>query len=81
MRIPDQSKLLRSLGPIGICIFAEAIYAQFSGPKALQPPEGQVLITHLNGKGKQIYTCRKVVDAYAFKLKAPDAKLYAQDAN
>jgi hypothetical protein len=48
-------------------------------PKTLLPPQGEVLILHLSGKGKQIYTCQSAGGVYAWKLKAPDAKLFRQN--
>jgi hypothetical protein len=54
------------------------LLAESSGPKALLPPAGQVLILHLNGKGKQIYSCQGAGGVYAWKLKAPDAKLFSE---
>jgi hypothetical protein len=55
------------------------LLAESSVPKALLPPQGQVLILHLEGKGKQIYTCQSAGGVYAWKLKAPDAKLFRQN--
>jgi hypothetical protein len=52
------------------------LLAESSVPKVLLPPQGEALILHLNGKGKQIYTCQSAGGVYAWKLKAPDAKLF-----
>lgn len=45
-------------------------------PKALQPPKDQTLFLHLKGKGEQIYVCQNASGVYAWKLKAPAAKLF-----
>jgi hypothetical protein len=50
-----------------------------TAPKELQPPSDQTLLLHLTGKGKQIYVCQNNADTYAWKLKAPDAKLFTED--
>ena len=36
------------------------------------------MILHLQGKGNQIYVCQSATGAYAWKLKAPDAKLFGE---
>jgi len=46
-------------------------------PKALQPPEGQVLLLHLQGKGKQMYVCQTANGVSTWKFKAPEATLYS----
>ena len=50
-------------------------------PKELQPPAGQPLLIQLHGEGKQIYVCQRAGSLYAWKLKAPDAKLTDQNGN
>jgi uncharacterized protein DUF3455 len=65
----------------GIFLLAEAVWAKPGvklpkAPKALRPPKGEVLILHLQGKGKQIYVCQNAEGGYAWKLKAPDATLF-----
>ncbi len=45
-------------------------------PKELRPPDKVILLRHLIGKGQQIYTCQNTAGTYAWKLKAPDAKLF-----
>ena len=48
-------------------------------PSALNVPEGQTLLLSFQGKGSQIYTCQGTAGAYAWKLKAPEAKLFDKD--
>jgi hypothetical protein len=44
---------------------------------ALQPPAGSALTLRLHAEGAQIYTCKAGAGAaYAWVLKAPDARLY-----
>jgi hypothetical protein len=62
---------------------AATAWAQFApdppqAPKALRPPKGQTLILHLHGKGNQIYVCQGAAGVYAWKFKAPDAKLFGE---
>lgn len=45
-------------------------------PTALRTPPEQALLLQLTGKGSQIYTCQSEGGVYAWKLKAPEAKLY-----
>lgn len=64
-------------------LFAGTAQAQFAPnapktPKVLQPPKGQALLLHLHGQGNQIYACQSAAGAYAWKLKAPDAKLFGE---
>lgn len=64
---------------IAALVFAQLASPEPVGPKALRPPEGQVLLVKLQGKGSQIYVCQSAAegDTPAWKLKAPDAKLYS----
>jgi hypothetical protein len=72
---------MRRLLNVSIALLvAGAAPAQFAPtppkvPKTLRPPKEQVLIFHLHGKGDQIYVCQDTGGAYAWKLKAPEAKL------
>jgi hypothetical protein len=50
-------------------------------PVALQPPKEQVLRLHLIGKGKQIYICQTAGGQGAWKLKAPNAKLFSESGD
>ncbi len=61
-----------------VLLSAGVLVAEPRVPKMLVPPQGQVLILHLEGKGKQIYTCQSAGGVYMWKLKAPDAKLFRQ---
>jgi hypothetical protein len=46
-------------------------------PEALRPPKSQVLLMHLQGKGRQIYVCQAAKDGPpVWKFKAPEADLY-----
>jgi hypothetical protein len=57
-------------------LLALTIQAQVNAPEALAPPKGQTLLLHLRAKGKQIYVCQTSDGGPAWKLKAPEAKLY-----
>jgi Protein of unknown function (DUF3455) len=59
-----------------VLLSAGVLVAESRVPTMLVPPQGQVLILHLEGKGKQIYSCQSARGVYAWKLKAPDAKLF-----
>lgn len=66
-------------------IFTSALHAQVAnspsvGAKALRPPRRQALLLKLQGKGSQIYACQNSADGAppAWKLKAPDAKLFSE---
>ncbi len=66
---------------IGCILAAQVMRGQIASdspaaPEALRPPAGQVLLLHLAGKGKQIYTCQSAGGGFAWKLKAPDAQLF-----
>jgi hypothetical protein len=61
-----------------VLLSAGVLLAESRVPKTLLPPQGEVLILHLNGKGKQIYTCQSAGGTHAWKLKAPDAKLFSE---
>jgi hypothetical protein len=71
----QQTKLVLSL--IAVLLLTQSISAQ-TAPIALQPPKDQVLLLHLKGKGNQIYVCQSSSGVTAWKLKAPDAKLYGE---
>jgi len=45
-------------------------------PAQLKAPDGAKLILHAQGKGDQIYTCKKQDAGYEWTLKAPEALLY-----
>jgi hypothetical protein len=47
------------------------------GPSAnIHPPMGEKLLFKAHARGRQIYTCMSQEGGYAWKLKAPDAKLF-----
>jgi hypothetical protein len=52
--------------------------AKPNAPSEIRPPKGQSLLLHLNGKGDQIYTCQSTAGVFGWKLKAPDAQLFAE---
>ena len=80
MQLVNQSSVARWV-LLAICmLFGRAISAQFAVPvpdvpKALQAPSGEVVVS-LEGKGSQIYVCQNAGGAYAWKFKAPEAKLF-----
>lgn len=81
MRCVNQSSIWRPFLLTAGVLVTEAVCAQFAvptpkAPKALQPPPNQAVILSLDGKGSQIYVCQNTGDSYAWKLKAPDAKLF-----
>lgn len=47
-------------------------------PESLRPPANQKLLFHFHGSGDQVYVCKASEGAYAWTLKAPDAKLLDQ---
>lgn len=65
--------LTRLLMPAGTFVLATSAFAQLV-PESLQAPKDEIIWMQLIGKGKQIYVCQ----SSAWKLKAPDAKLYAK---
>src|ERR1700722_5302980 len=79
MKSPQRSSLIAAM------LVAGALHAQVGSnrpdaPKTLQPPQEQVLLLHLQGKGNQIYVCETSADgAPAWKFKAPEAKLYGEN--
>jgi hypothetical protein len=81
MQASAPRRILQSILFGALLLIAEAIWAQLApgtppkAPKELQPPTGEVLLLHLKGKGNQIYVCQNAAGSYAWKLKAPDAKL------
>lgn len=44
-------------------------------PDLTLPPETAQLVTILEGRGAQVYTCTAQAESYAWTLKAPDAQL------
>jgi hypothetical protein len=83
MRMTGQKILQRCVLLSSVLVFAGAAWTQFAPkppkvPKAIQPPKDQALILHLHGKGSQIYACQSAAGAYAWKFKAPDAKLFGE---
>jgi hypothetical protein len=83
MRVATQNIVLRYVLLSSSILFAGSVRGQSApnlpkAPKILQPPKDQALILQLNGKGDQIYVCKKAGGAYTWKFKAPDAKLFGE---
>lgn len=58
---------------------AGQVVAPVAVPNTLRAPDGQKLIFHAHGAGDQIYTCHADGASYAWKLKAPEARLFNAD--
>jgi Protein of unknown function (DUF3455) len=56
-------------------LFPLSLSAQ-QGPPDIQPPAGERLLFQVHAKGDQVYTCKGDGAQFAWKLKAPDAKLF-----
>jgi hypothetical protein len=63
-----------SIAAIALPLFSAALAAQ-QGASIDLPSESQMVL-QAKGAGVQIYTCTNVHDAFAWTLKAPDARLY-----
>jgi hypothetical protein len=63
---------------IGGALFAAATNAD-QLPAELRPPANQQLFLQVHAEGDQIYACTADQGNFAWKLKAPDARLYTMD--
>ena len=64
---------------VKMALFVMAAIAFTSAHASTEDNPGAAVM--LQGKGAQIYACTKAGDAYAWKLKAPDAALYDAAGN
>jgi hypothetical protein len=62
-----------------LAVLSTTVPAQGPGnnvPSQLKAPEGAKLLLHAEGRGDQIYTCKKQDAGYGWALKAPEAQLF-----
>jgi hypothetical protein len=66
---------VRTLGVVVLFVLSAQRGGAQAVPPQLAPPAGTRLLLQAHGTGDQVYTCVQQDSAYAWTLKAPDARL------